>query len=62
LGIVTSTALAWEILSGRDTSRLEWARGFKTVKDFLVVITFFAMVLMPAFAALNVFYPRKNRF
>jgi hypothetical protein len=36
--------------------------GFKTVKDFLVVITFLAMVLMPAFAALNVFSPKKNRF
>jgi hypothetical protein len=62
LGIVTSTALAGEILRGRDTGRLEWARGFKIVKDFLVVITFLAMVLMPAFAALNVFSPKKNRF
>jgi hypothetical protein len=34
----------------------------QTVKDFLVVITFLAMVLMPAFAALNVFSPKKNRF
>jgi preprotein translocase subunit SecE len=45
-----------------DTGRLEWPRGVKTVKDFLVVITFLAMVLVPAFAALNVFSPKKNRF
>jgi hypothetical protein len=62
LGIVTSTALAGGILRGRDTGRLEWARRFKTVKDFLVVITFLAMVLVPACAALNVFSPKKNRF
>ena len=62
MGIVTNTALTLGILSGRDTGRLEWALRFKTVKDFLVVITFLAMVLMPAFAALNVFSPKKNRF
>jgi hypothetical protein len=32
------------------------------MKDLLIVIIFFAMVLTPAFAALNVFSPRKNRF
>jgi hypothetical protein len=33
-----------------------------TVRDILVVIAFFAMVMVPAFTALNVFSPKKNRF
>jgi hypothetical protein len=32
------------------------------MKDILIVVVFFAMVLTPALAALNVFSPRKNRF
>jgi hypothetical protein len=32
------------------------------VKDFLVAIVFLAMIMVPAFAALNVFSPKKNRF
>jgi hypothetical protein len=32
------------------------------MKDLLVAIAFLAMVMTPAFAALNVFSPRKNRF
>jgi hypothetical protein len=32
------------------------------MKDLLVVVVFLAMVLTPAFSALNVFSPKKNRF
>jgi hypothetical protein len=32
------------------------------MKDFLIAIGFLAVVVAPAFAALNVFDPKKNRF
>jgi hypothetical protein len=62
LGIVTSTALAWGIFAWQGHRQTRVGTGVQTVKDFLVITTFLAMVLMPAFAALNVFSPKKNRF
>jgi hypothetical protein len=32
------------------------------VKDILIAIGFLAVLVAPAFAALNVFSPKKNRF
>ncbi len=32
------------------------------MKDFLIAVTFLAMVISPAFVALNVFRDEKNRF
>jgi hypothetical protein len=32
------------------------------MKDLLVAVAFLAMLVVPAFAALDVFSPRRNRF